>query len=505
MSRPIKFRYANEIAGAFVIIALGLFVGGVFLAGRSQGWFEGKFELMADFATAEGSFGLREGGEVWVMNTVAGRVAKIEPTGDGRMQGRLIIQNRYRPFIRTDSVARVKKKFGVAGDAYVDIEVGKGPEVVDGSVIPCIKDEELMEIARKTLEDLQEDVLPMIEDSKEILSHVNTISAAIASGEGLAGAAVNDPAMTAEVKEMLEGVNALVVASEDALHETTRLIKGAQKHWLIRKYVGDADPEVVLSTSQIERGARDRLVRAWTQGAAAGRLSNTPRQVALNALNLGYAALLGGRYDEAAGWLAEARFEMAAAGMSPVRGLLLAAEVARRRGDPGGALAILGDEEPRGEVTRAERAAWHLQVARARLAAGEADAAGEALARAERHARKAKLDVLAAEAAEVHGELALAADRTAEAARRFDRAAGLFRDAGLYTAMCRALARAGRIYEQDGEADVAFDRYYRAARSRVVGGEKGADALASARRIAVAMGDPERRAQVDRVGAATGE
>jgi len=506
MSRPIKFRYANEIAGAFVIMALVLFVGGVFMAGQSQGWFEGKFELVADFATTEGSFGLREGGEVWVMNTVAGRVAKIEPTGEGRMQGILIIQNRYLPFIRTDSIARVKKKFGLAGDAYVDIDVGKGPEVIDGSVIACVKDEELMETARKTLEDLQKDVLPMIEDAREILAHVNTISAAIAAGEGMAGAAISDPSMTAQVKQMLSGVNALIVESEGTLHETTRLLKGVQKHWLLRKYIGDDDPQVVLSTSQIEREDRDRLARNWTHGVEAGRLANRSRQVALNALNMGYICLMDERFDDGDAWLSEARFELAAAGLSSARGTLLAAELERRRGKPDVALQILtAGGGPDREASRAERAAWSLQEGRAHLAAGERDAARGALERARRDVRKAKLAFLAAEAAGLDGELALAGEAPVEAAALFDRAAGSFQTAGLYTAMCRELSRAGQTYEAAGQTELAFDRYYRAARSRAAAGGEASVYLVEARRIAEFMQDEQLIAQVERLVLSTSD
>lgn len=506
MSRPIKFRYANEIAGAFVIIALALFVGGVFMAGRSQGWFEGKFELVADFATTEGSLGLREGGEVWVMNTVAGRVGKIEPTGEGQMQGRLIIQNRYLPFIRTDSVARVKKKFGLAGDAYVDIEVGKGPEVIDGSIIPCIKDEEIMETARKTLEDLQKDILPMIEHSKEILAHVNTISASIAAGEGLAGAAISDPEMTAEVKQMLEGVNGLILESEDTLRETTRLIEGVQKHWLIRKHIASRDPEVVLSTAQVDWGDRDRLARVWADGAAAGRLANQSRQVALNALNMGYLCLADANYDACETWLDEARLELAAAGLSPVRGILLAAELERGRGNLQPALDILSaGRGPDRDATHAERAAWQLQVARVQLEAGQLEAAHEALNRGGRSLRKAKLDALDAQAYELQGQLALAAEQPATAAGLFDDAAGGYRRAGLFGAMCRELVRAGQTYESSGVSDVAFDRYYRAARSRLVAGDDAAPSLAAARRVATAINDSELLKQVHRLEALSDE
>jgi len=498
MSRPIKYRYANEIAGAFVIIALALFVGGVFMAGQSQGWFEGKFELRVEFDTTEGSFGLQEGGEVWVMNTVAGRVDKIVPTGEGGMRGRLVLQNRYLPFIRTDSVARVKRKFGLAGDAYVEIERGTADGIVDGAVIPGVKDEEIMDTARKMLEDLEEDVLPMVEDSKEILAHVNTISAAIAEGGGLAGSAIHDKEMADQVKEMMKGANALILESGDAIQETTRLIKGVQKHWLIRKYIENPIPEVVLSVSQVDEAQRDRFVREWGEGAEAGRIANSSDHVAANALNMGYACLREKRLDECEAWLAEARFEMKAAGLDRTRATLLEAELARQRGDAERALELLTDEGgPAKGATRAERAAWLIQEGRARLAANQLEKARDVQRRAAKEARKSGLECLEGEAARVEGELAVIEKRAIDAADAFDRAADHFREASLYEAMCRELMRAGSIYELEGEQEAAFDRYYRACRSRIVAGLDGVAYLQAARRAAAAVGDRALTTQLD--------
>ncbi|MBL7077820.1 MAG: hypothetical protein ISS31_10145 [Kiritimatiellae bacterium] len=502
MSRPIKFTYANEIAGAFVIIALLLFVGGVFMAGQSQGWFEGKFELIVEFVTAEGSFGLQEGGEVWVMNTVAGRVVKMVPTGAGGMRGRLVLQNRYLPFIRTDSVARVKRKFGLAGDAYVEIEAGTGKGIADGAAIPGVKDEELMDTASKILENLEKDVLPMIEDSKEILSHVNTISAAVAEGEGLAGAAIHDKEMTGEVKEMLKGANALILESESAIQETTRLIKGVQKHWLIRKYIESPVPEIVLSVSQVDEAQRDRYVREWEEGVEAGRIANSPEHIAANGLNMGYVALQEGRLDECEAWLDEARYEMKAAELDQTRATLLDAALARERGRAALALELLTVDGGVGrEATRAERAAWLIQEGRARLAAKQVDQAREAHRRAAREARRSDRVFLEGEAARLEGELELAEEHSAAAAAAFDRAAAHFREDALYGAMCRELARAGALYESAGELEAAFDRYYRASRSRIVAGLDAGDYLVSAHRVGETLADDALVSQLKRLAA----
>lgn len=41
-TKPFKFRYVNELAGAFVLIAFLFIVGSIILAGQAQEWFVKK-------------------------------------------------------------------------------------------------------------------------------------------------------------------------------------------------------------------------------------------------------------------------------------------------------------------------------------------------------------------------------------------------------------------------------------------------------------------------------
>lgn len=243
MDKKFKFRYANEIAGGFVLTAVVLCLLGIVSAGRYQGWFEGKFSLKAIFVNSdgspskEGSFGLQEGNEVKIMNTKAGRVGKIMPISGGRMQATFIIQNRFKPFVSKDSVAMVQKIFELAGDAFVEIKPGKGATVGDGDVIECRKDEEMMVSAKNMLKKFENDILPMTEDVKQTLKHINGIAGSIEKGSGLAGTVVKDDEFAGDVRKMVKNMNALSSEAQSTLVETRKLVEGMQKHWMFRKYV----------------------------------------------------------------------------------------------------------------------------------------------------------------------------------------------------------------------------------------------------------------------------
>ncbi|MCS6772073.1 MAG: MlaD family protein [Kiritimatiellae bacterium] len=278
MSKPFKFRYVNEIVGGFVIaIALALVVG-IILAGRAQDWFEPIYEIRLEFPE-EGSLGLQQGADVQILGASAGRVGKIRVQDDGSMYTTLEIKSEFIRFIRTDSKAIVKKKFGIAGDAFVEITQGRGAPLGEEAVLQAIRDTEITELAREILKEVQNAVLPLLEEYRRLaadlrdaekplmqaLANIERITRGLAEGEGTAGQLLRDPktaqeieAMLADIRSILEDikettarlppmaatvkqeVDALpgtVVQAQETLRESERLIEGIQRHWLIRKYV----------------------------------------------------------------------------------------------------------------------------------------------------------------------------------------------------------------------------------------------------------------------------
>ena len=142
MSKPFKFRYVNEIVGSFVLLVVATLIVGIILIGHAQDWFEPQYEIRLDFPE-EGSLGLQRGSEVQVLGATVGRVGKIRVGEDGAMHTTLKIKGDFIRFIRTDSRAVVKKKFGVAGDAFVDITQGRAEKFDENPTMSAIKDTEI--------------------------------------------------------------------------------------------------------------------------------------------------------------------------------------------------------------------------------------------------------------------------------------------------------------------------------------------------------------------------
>ena len=278
MSKPFKFRYVNEIVGSFVLVVLLALLVGIILAGRAQDWFEPEHEVKISFPE-EGSLGLQKGAEVQILGTPVGAVRRIRVDDDGRMTGELTVKGDFIRFVRSDSRVIVKKKFGVAGDAFVEITQGRGVEHDFSLPMPATKDTEITEIAQDILKRLQENTVPAIQEYTalaadlrstngplmKLLANLEGITAGLERGEGSAGQLLRDPAVADEIERILDEVKkilvdvkaataqlppvaarvgketedlpGLMVQTQETLREAERLIEGIQQHWLIRKYV----------------------------------------------------------------------------------------------------------------------------------------------------------------------------------------------------------------------------------------------------------------------------
>lgn len=472
MHKPFKIKYASELAGVFVILGLLLLIVGIFIAAHSQAWFEGSFVLRMKFDTKTGSLGLREGNEVVVLSTLAGRVGKVMPTAEGQMETTLIIKNSFQQFVRTDSVAKVKKKFVAAGDAYVEIEIGEGSVIQDGDFIVCRKDEEIMETAQKLLADVQEVVLPLIAEVQGILGHVNVILGDVEAGKGIAGSMINDEKMSAEIKDVIDNSNALIQESQRTFRETTRMIRAAQRSWLLRRYMKkDDEDKKMFAPMYLSDDEFAGLKDYSNDNLDVARIENKPVEIALNACDLGYCALDNGDYQKVQMLLAEARAEMKSAGEQMAYVDLLEAAFMRKTGRTNEALDIM--RETISGLDRSDReinAQCRLMEAELLCDAGRTDEVRKQMKDVDYYVKK--VGTLALQAAQMHlrGRVTGLAGDTRAAAEQFDAESLLRQQAGQYRAMGKALEAAAGMYEKEQDYFSSSDRYFKAGRSVLYSG-----------------------------------
>jgi len=297
MAKKFKFRYVNEIVGGFVMLVVLLLLTGILVAGNAQHWFETMYEINLVFPP-EGSMDLQKGAEVMLLGAKVGSVQDILVDDDGNITGSMRVRGSFMRFVREDSIALVKKKLVVTGDAYIELSRGSGKKLPrTGGEIWCMKDTEIIQMMEEAVEELRkkaEETVVLVNAAieeytklaagmndpdgnlQQLLGNVNGLLEDIRSGEGIPAKILNDPAMAAdvagiieEVQKLMEKVNEMaaemqrVVAklppmadtlggevdnlpvitgeAQTLMRETLLMLDGLQKHWLLRKYMGSDD------------------------------------------------------------------------------------------------------------------------------------------------------------------------------------------------------------------------------------------------------------------------
>ncbi len=300
MSQSFRFRHASELAGAFVIFSVVLIFVGILLIGRAQQWFE-PIQIYRITFPEEGTFGIQKGAGVYLLGTPIGQVDRIIVDDDGALHALLRVRGQFVRFIRDDSVAVVKKQFGIAGDSYIEITAGRGaPLTEDEAVLPVRKDTEITEMIERIAAQVESALVPLLKEIENTLAEYRGLAAdlrnpegellramaatrsileAVERGEGSVGHVLKDPTIAREAEGILSNVRqlterleearqkmdailenirrasdalpetadvvrgeardapGLVLQAQAALREAEALLAGLQKHWLLRAYM----------------------------------------------------------------------------------------------------------------------------------------------------------------------------------------------------------------------------------------------------------------------------
>jgi len=288
-NRPFHFRYINEIIGGFVLTVIALLVVAVFVAGRAQGWFEDVHKIHIDFPP-QGSLDLQIGSPVQILGATVGRVEEINIDEDRNMTGLITVKGDFYQFVRSDSRAIIKKKFGVAGDAFIEITKGMGSEPLPpGAGLVASKDTDLNELLQELLSQVREAILPVIESYKNLAIEYTALASDLRNDQGaLQKMLANLEAITAqlndgEIKAAVDQLNVIladvraatqvlpsaaqtigdeikdvpgtVLMTQEAIMEAERLIEGIQRHWLIRKHIPQTERTPMIPVFDVRNPA----------------------------------------------------------------------------------------------------------------------------------------------------------------------------------------------------------------------------------------------------------
>jgi phospholipid/cholesterol/gamma-HCH transport system substrate-binding protein len=228
------------------------------------------------------------------------------------MEAEADIRRDFFRFVRADSSAVVKMKFGVAGDSFFEITRGQGKPLPEKNASIVCK-EQYQSALEAAVEEVRGQTLAVLKKTsagmdtwtvlgtnlittqarlEQLIGRLNDIVAGVEQGKGTAGKLVTDPALADEAQNLLARANevmgelqnvttnlniavkniqngttrlpeitgavadeakdlpGLVRQTQVSMREIERLVEAMQRTWLLRKYVNPTNPPPVRPQSE---------------------------------------------------------------------------------------------------------------------------------------------------------------------------------------------------------------------------------------------------------------
>lgn len=219
----VRLRHTDRIVGALVILAVSLFLVALFQRGVIGEWFRSE-ETLTVLLPEEGVAGLSVGAEAEVMGIRAGSVRRILVDPDRRIRAELRIEEQAKPFIRVDSTAIVRRRFGVAGPAYLDIQRGEGdPLLWEYAVIEATSERAPTETVGALLDELQKRIFPILDELRTGTAAFAVAAQRLERGEGTVGRLLADDTLAREAEATTARAAALMQTVQGAAADLQRL------------------------------------------------------------------------------------------------------------------------------------------------------------------------------------------------------------------------------------------------------------------------------------------
>lgn len=220
----IRFRYASEATGFIVLLALALFAAAVIQAGVLHNLLRPSVSLRI-ILPEQGVGGLGPGAAVEVLGTKAGEVTRIVTDPAQQMHAQVRLDEGMQAYVRRDSQAVIRRRFGVAGESYLDISRGAGePLDWEYAVLTATLDRPPTENLGAIVDEFRQKLLPIIDDMHRSVQVLATVMERLERGEGTVGRLLADDrlvrdieATAAQAKDTVQATGAIMARVEKSI------------------------------------------------------------------------------------------------------------------------------------------------------------------------------------------------------------------------------------------------------------------------------------------------
>lgn len=212
----IRFRHTDEWVGLLVIAAIVVFFAAVLEAGVLRAWFQPTAELRI-LLPASGVGGLVPGAEVQLLGTRAGTVTRVVLNPDQPLYAEADIDRQAEPFIRRDSTAVIRRTFGVAGAAFLDISRGTGPPMDwHYAVISARTETGPADTLTAILAEVRQKVFPVLDDAKRTMDALAALTTGLNQGRGTVGQLLTNDRLVREAEQQIASLAPVIAKLNDA-------------------------------------------------------------------------------------------------------------------------------------------------------------------------------------------------------------------------------------------------------------------------------------------------
>jgi phospholipid/cholesterol/gamma-HCH transport system substrate-binding protein len=223
----IRLRHTDEWVGLVVVLAVVFFLGISLQAGVLRDWFRPVSKLRIVLPDA-GVAGLSEGADVQVLGTRAGTVRRIVISPNQQMYAEAEIDDQARAFIRRDSKAVIRKSFGVAGAAFLDVSRGGGaPLDWSYAVIQATTERDPTESVGALIDQVREKVFPILDDAGRVTNALAEMMESIEKGQGNLGRLLKDDSIAVNATEATAQARAATTELTATMRDVAALVKAA--------------------------------------------------------------------------------------------------------------------------------------------------------------------------------------------------------------------------------------------------------------------------------------
>jgi phospholipid/cholesterol/gamma-HCH transport system substrate-binding protein len=255
----IRLRHADEWVGVLVIVAVLLFLGAVLQAGVLRDWFRPVAKLRIVLPET-GVGGLSVGADVEVLGIHMGSVRRIVINPGQQIYAEAEIDDQARAFIRRDSQAIIRRRFGIAGAAYVDVERGKGPEL-DWSyaVVDAVAERAPTEGVGALVDQVREKVFPILDDTGRATHALAEVAERINKGEGDIGRLVSDESLARDLQAAVTEIRSDVTAVTHVIAQLDASVGNVKALTETANSRDGGVPDLLRRTGQVLASLQDTL------------------------------------------------------------------------------------------------------------------------------------------------------------------------------------------------------------------------------------------------------